>query len=546
MGSRGQIFTWDLIFATGLFIIVLYGVMFIYNSINSGIRDSEIKYDLGRITVSINEQLVRTPGYPMDWNPGNVITFGLAESSDTLGFESAQDRIIDPDKFIQLVNITGADYFKVRGMLLRSGIYDFYIIISCKDQANPRECFTDLYVNGISSAAGADAIVCSESDLRFDIVDNIVTPMGTDDNCIIGQYVGIEDIVYLISDVKNAVFNEPLNLSDVSFSGRSLNKSFDITTVVYRISPYVTTTSTTSTTTTSTSTTSTTSSTTSTSTTSTSTTTTSLISTCAQYCQNIEGYDTGACISPGGSTTTSTTTTTIDFGTPPTGSCDPGEVFIFCERPGDRYCGGGGVCCPDNVGNYALPNRANYCVNPYNEECYYDWRLGIDGGGELEGPGYDIDDDDCIIGGPPSSCADIDGDGDYEICGQGILRLSDQRGTWWDADNATTSCTEVNETLGVITFYDTDWPAGACEKSNCNEEKPTSNEYCCGDDYGEYPIEYGGGGVWGCCDAPDDIVDASGICDFGCQSPPGGVTLVPYDVPQYCTVSCGCNCYDTA
>ncbi|MFH0861366.1 MAG: hypothetical protein V1921_09210 [Candidatus Altiarchaeota archaeon] len=234
MPAKAQIFTWDLIIASTFFIAVLFGLLTLWEGATTMIADSELKYELSRLATLNSEQLVRTPGYPVDWRPSDVVVFGLAESKDQIGFESYQDRLIDPDKFLYFVNKTYNEYDTVKGITLRSGEYDFFVDFRCK-QDSSIECFEGLYASDIISGT----VTCANG-MQL-IITNHVTDASTSGDyfCRIGQHISQADAVYLIPDQKNAVFNELLNLSDPLLSERTLNKSFDVTFVVYKPSPYI-------------------------------------------------------------------------------------------------------------------------------------------------------------------------------------------------------------------------------------------------------------------------------------------------------------------
>ncbi|MFH1788984.1 MAG: hypothetical protein ABH834_06360 [Candidatus Altiarchaeota archaeon] len=239
--KKGQVFTWDMIFGTILFMTILVIVAYLWDSTIKEIKDAEKIYDIGWQATMSSESLVRTPGSPETWEqtltsiaPGvwdfsEVEMFGLADTQQLIGVTNIQDRLISPDKTLWFMRMGSADYEEARAHTLRSGKYDFYIQIKCKDGGT--DCFTNLHAPSI----GTGFIECKNK-FNISIVNNwtVAVEDPGDQRCILGNYTTPGDAGFITSSTKHAVFNEPLNMSDISWAvSRSFNKAVEIKVVVY-------------------------------------------------------------------------------------------------------------------------------------------------------------------------------------------------------------------------------------------------------------------------------------------------------------------------
>lgn len=163
--KKGQIFTWDFIFATGIFLVILAGIVYLWDSTIYGIDASEKNYEINWISGMIAEQLVRIPGIPKDWwkNPENVTIIGLVDA------DREYNRILDIDKLLHFSNMTNKNYSIIRNKLLGTGKYNFYTEFFCLNDSN-RECFSGIYVDSIENGN----ITCSNG-FNFSIIDNKIT-----------------------------------------------------------------------------------------------------------------------------------------------------------------------------------------------------------------------------------------------------------------------------------------------------------------------------------------------------------------------------------
>lgn len=141
--NRGQIFTWDLVFATSLFMITLGSIIYLWEATISEIQDSEKMSEMGWTAATVIDQIIRTPGTPYDWTISNVSVYGLAEVDTFMGADMPKERILDPDKLLLLIDATEKNYLMTRRRLLGSSLYEFYMELSCLNSSKT-DCFDKL------------------------------------------------------------------------------------------------------------------------------------------------------------------------------------------------------------------------------------------------------------------------------------------------------------------------------------------------------------------------------------------------------------------
>ncbi len=294
--KKGQVFTWDLIVSLAIFLIILGLLVYLWNTSLWNVSYSENMYGISWLANTVAEQLVRTSGFPRNWQlaPENVVVIGLTYSNE---FNYSQDRILDADKFLQFVYLTYSNYTLTRNKLLATGKYDFYMEVSCLDQAE--NCLDGIFIETIS-----DGVINCTNNANLTIVNHLMALQG-EPRCIIGEYATPSSSVMMGVEKRTATFknklNATINLVLVVWEGESAPISVitlttttpsgvTTTTTAPVVSTTTTeaTTTTAETTTTTTEATTTTAATTSTTTVATSTTTTTTIL-CSTYCSD-NGY----------------------------------------------------------------------------------------------------------------------------------------------------------------------------------------------------------------------------------------------------------------
>lgn len=159
LNRKGQIFTWDIILATMIFLIVLGTILFLWTDTLEDIDSADTEYELSWLATAVSEQLARTPGTPYDWtlsqNIGNITVIGLADTRQIGNDTRTLDRVLDPDKVIAFIDFTQTGtvfdqtkYAKLRNRVFGTGKYDFYVELSCLDPT-VLDCFEGLQFNNI-------------------------------------------------------------------------------------------------------------------------------------------------------------------------------------------------------------------------------------------------------------------------------------------------------------------------------------------------------------------------------------------------------------
>lgn len=111
---KGQLFSSDMVASVFLFSIAVSTVLFAWNSvIDNSVNDMQRK-DMEITATRILDILVKSPGYPIDWEKSNASVIGLAN----------YDRTIDANKLNTFINM---DYNTTRKIF---GIpYDYFFRI---------------------------------------------------------------------------------------------------------------------------------------------------------------------------------------------------------------------------------------------------------------------------------------------------------------------------------------------------------------------------------------------------------------------------------
>jgi hypothetical protein len=156
LNRKAQIFTWDIILATVIFLIVLGTILFLWTDTLEDIDSADTEYEISWLATAVSEQLARTPGMPYNWtlssNIGNITVIGLADTKQIGTDRITLDRVLDPDKVVALIDLAQnlpSDqnrYSKLRNRVFGTGKYDFYVELSCVDRT-VMDCFEGLHLD---------------------------------------------------------------------------------------------------------------------------------------------------------------------------------------------------------------------------------------------------------------------------------------------------------------------------------------------------------------------------------------------------------------
>jgi|WetSurMetagenome_2_1015567.scaffolds.fasta_scaffold05839_2 hypothetical protein len=154
LNRKAQIFTWDIILATVIFLIVLGTILFLWTDTLEDIDAADTEYELSWLATAVSEQLARTPGSPYNWtqspNIGNITVLGLADTEQIGNETITLDRVLDPDKIVAFIDLAQKSngYSPLRNRLFGTGKYDFYVEISCLD-STVLDCFEGLRLDNL-------------------------------------------------------------------------------------------------------------------------------------------------------------------------------------------------------------------------------------------------------------------------------------------------------------------------------------------------------------------------------------------------------------
>lgn len=115
---KGQVWSLDFIVSVIVFLSVLIPLFFVWNQINLQNQQELLFEDIERMALSLSDSLVRTGGFPEDWNESTVSVIGLASG----------DNILDESKVSSFLSMGAANYNMTRTLL--TGSYDFFFEIT--------------------------------------------------------------------------------------------------------------------------------------------------------------------------------------------------------------------------------------------------------------------------------------------------------------------------------------------------------------------------------------------------------------------------------
>lgn len=140
MKRRGQAFSSEFLLAYFVFMIVLSMALYAWTLSTKKIIENERLLDMESQAIDASEQLIRTPGYPLDWNKTSVESIGLASESRVLDWTRVSYFIdLMTTSTDDLCTISDSSNYECNRYLLGLGVYDFH--------------FNLLYTNGTSIAS---------------------------------------------------------------------------------------------------------------------------------------------------------------------------------------------------------------------------------------------------------------------------------------------------------------------------------------------------------------------------------------------------------
>lgn len=116
--EHGQVSMPDVLFASILFMILLAGMLYYANLLQSQGENFTTRHYLDVTTANVAEYIIKSPGTPINWESTeweSVTQIGLAQ----------KDRVLSPTKVLAFVNNGNTDYNTTKSKL-NIAYYEFY------------------------------------------------------------------------------------------------------------------------------------------------------------------------------------------------------------------------------------------------------------------------------------------------------------------------------------------------------------------------------------------------------------------------------------
>ncbi|MCX8197108.1 MAG: hypothetical protein N3G80_02205 [Candidatus Micrarchaeota archaeon] len=87
MHSKGQLISTELVISSTIFVAALIVLFFSWNMISSSYFEEQTQKDMQTILLGISDMVVLSPGYPSNWEQGDIAevnAFGFASSRNVL------------------------------------------------------------------------------------------------------------------------------------------------------------------------------------------------------------------------------------------------------------------------------------------------------------------------------------------------------------------------------------------------------------------------------------------------------------------------------
>lgn len=121
--QKGQATLPDLLFATFLFMVLLAGLYYYTQSLQSDASDQLDRRSMDVQASNLAEFIIKNPGTPTNWE-----TLGDTSQIEQIGL-AQKDRVLDSGKVVAFVNLGNLDYPTAKSKLQLSA-FDFYVVFS--------------------------------------------------------------------------------------------------------------------------------------------------------------------------------------------------------------------------------------------------------------------------------------------------------------------------------------------------------------------------------------------------------------------------------
>lgn len=121
--SRAQASMPDVLLATGLFLLIVVGLLVYQQDVQERVQTSISRKTLDVVASNAAEFIIKNPGDPTNWETlsdyNQIVSIGLAQ----------KDRVLNPNKVIAFINLGNLEYSFARERLYLSS-FDFYLEMS--------------------------------------------------------------------------------------------------------------------------------------------------------------------------------------------------------------------------------------------------------------------------------------------------------------------------------------------------------------------------------------------------------------------------------
>ena len=121
--AKGQIFSTELVLASGVFIAALVAFVFVWNSMSDNYQEGQQDMEMQTVLQGISDSLVLSPGYPTNWEAAatggasSIVlatsSFGLADSPNGISGAKAAELQALNSSYLDVKERMGAGRFDV-------------------------------------------------------------------------------------------------------------------------------------------------------------------------------------------------------------------------------------------------------------------------------------------------------------------------------------------------------------------------------------------------------------------------------------------------
>ncbi len=112
MREKGQTVSYDLLIAVLLFLLLMQTMQFLWTDSLQGNLDQQGIITMRELASNVSETLIKSQGFPREWNSANVETIGLAQRPSVLSVDKVREfGLIDHNQARILLALSQYDFF---------------------------------------------------------------------------------------------------------------------------------------------------------------------------------------------------------------------------------------------------------------------------------------------------------------------------------------------------------------------------------------------------------------------------------------------------